>query len=105
MTSGGRGDASRPASHELPAQEQGRVTCLLTHPCPHPPCYSRCCSIIRESAWQLELKGDLTRQRRLEAIDKLMSVLTLVVAAIFGVQALGLDVNSGAAVRSGCGLW
>jgi MscS family membrane protein len=34
--------------------------------------------IIRESAWQLELKGDVTRQRRLEAVDKLMSVLTLV---------------------------
>ncbi|EFN53399.1 hypothetical protein CHLNCDRAFT_137199 [Chlorella variabilis] len=51
--------------------------------------------IIRESAWQLELKGDVTRQRRLEAVDKLMSVLTLVVAAVFGVQALGLDVNSG----------
>jgi len=28
-------------------------------------------------------------------VDKLMSVLTLVVAAVFGVQALGLDVNSG----------
>ena len=37
----------------------------------------------------------MTRQRRLEAVDKLMSVLTLVVAAVFGVQALGLDVNSG----------
>jgi MscS family membrane protein len=37
----------------------------------------------------------VTRQRRLEAVDKLMSVLTLVVAAVFGVQALGLDVNSG----------
>ena len=53
------------------------------------------CSILRESAWELELKGDVTRQRRLEAVDKLMSVLTLVVAAVFGVQALGLDVNSG----------
>ena len=47
--------------------------------------------IVRESAWQLELKGDLTRQRRLEAIDKLLSVLTLLVTAIFGLQALGLD--------------
>ena len=68
--------------------------------CPHPPPFATtpvaARSIIRESAWQLELKGDLTRQRRLEAVDKLMSVLTLVVAAIFGVQALGLDVNSGA---------
>ena len=32
--------------------------------------------VVRESTWQLELKGDLTRQRRLEAIDKLLSVLT-----------------------------
>jgi hypothetical protein len=68
------------------------------------------CSILRESAWQLELKGDVTRQRRLEAVDKLMSVLTLVVAAVFGVQALGLDVNSGGCwlaywgVRGGAGL-
>ena len=57
------------------------------------------CSILRESAWELELKGDVTRQRRLEAVDKLMSVLTLVVAAVFGVQALGLDVNSGEWLR------
>ena len=66
------------------------LNALLVLPCP-----PLCCSIIRESAWQLELKGDVTRQRRLEAVDKLMSVLTLVVAAVFGVQALGLDVNSG----------
>ena len=50
--------------------------------------------IVRESAWQLELRGDLTRQRRLEAIDKLMSLATLVVASFFGVRALGMDVNS-----------
>ena len=50
--------------------------------------------VVRESAWQLELKGDLTRQRRLEALDKLMSVVTLVVASVFGVNALGMDVNS-----------
>lgn len=31
-----------------------------------------------------------------------MSVLTLVVAAVFGVQALGLDVNSGGGRRTGC---
>lgn len=61
------------------------------YPCPR----LLACSIIRENAWQSELKGDVTRQRRLEAVDKLMSVLTLVVAAVFGVQALGLDVNSG----------
>ena len=50
--------------------------------------------IVRESSWQLELKGDLTRQRRLEAVDKLMSLATIVVASVFGVKALGMDVNS-----------
>lgn len=50
--------------------------------------------IVRENSWQLELKGDLTRQRRLEAIDKLMSLATLVIASFFGVRALGMDVNS-----------
>ena len=56
------------SSSNLVAAQPGMHTCL------------RCvaCSIIRESAWQLELKGDVTRQRRLEAVDKLMSVLTLV---------------------------
>ncbi len=47
--------------------------------------------MFREMAWQLEVKGDVTRQRRVEAIDKLMSVLTLIVGAVFGFQALGLD--------------
>lgn len=51
--------------------------------------------IMRETAWQYELKGDLTRQRRLEAIDKLMSVLTLLVSSVFGLQALGLDGERG----------
>jgi len=50
--------------------------------------------IVRETSWQLELKGDLTRQRRIEAFDKLLSVLTLLVTAVFGLQAIGLDVNS-----------
>lgn len=50
--------------------------------------------IVREQSWQLELKGDLTRQRRLEAIDKLMSLGTLVISSFFGVRALGMDVNS-----------
>ena len=47
--------------------------------------------MTREATWQLELKGDLTKQRRVEAVDKLMSVLTLLVAAVFGLQAIGLD--------------
>jgi len=50
--------------------------------------------IVREQSWQFELKGDLTRQRRLEAIDKLMSLGTLVISSFFGVRALGMDVNS-----------
>ena len=29
--------------------------------------------IMRETTWQLELKGDVTRQRRYEAVDKLLS--------------------------------
>ncbi len=47
--------------------------------------------MTRESSWQLELKGDLTRQRRVEAVDKLLSVLTLLVTSVFGLQAIGLD--------------
>ncbi len=50
--------------------------------------------VMRESAWQLELKGDVTRQRRLEALDKLMSVLVVLVASVFALNALGTDVNS-----------
>lgn len=60
--------------------------------------------IVRESAWQLELKGDLTRQRRIEAFDKLLSVLTLVVTSVFGLQAIGLDVNSVLAIGGVGGL-
>lgn len=78
-----------------PRVQGQRRPCAFWRPTARPPSGLLCCSIIRESAWQLELKGDVTRQRRLEAVDKLMSVLTLVVAAVFGVQALGLDVNSG----------
>lgn len=29
--------------------------------------------------------------RRVEAVDKLLSVLTLLVASVFGLQAIGLD--------------
>ena len=47
--------------------------------------------VSRESAWQLELKGDVTKQRRVEAADKLLSVLILVVASILCLQAIGLD--------------
>jgi MscS family membrane protein len=50
--------------------------------------------MTREATWQLELKGDLTKQRRVEAVDKLLSVLTLLVASVFGLQAIGLDGES-----------
>lgn len=33
----------------------------------------------------------VTRMRRVEAVDKLLSVLTLLVASVFGLQAIGLD--------------
>ncbi len=60
--------------------------------------------IMRETTWQLELKGDITRQRRFEAVDKLLSVLTLIVGSVFGLQALGLDVNSVLAIGGVGGL-
>ena len=44
-----------------------------------------------EREWQLEIQGELTKQRRIEAIDKLLSELTLIVASVFGLQAIGLD--------------
>ena len=47
--------------------------------------------MAREASWQLELKGDLTKQRRVEAVDKLLSVMTLLVSLVFGLQAIGLD--------------
>lgn len=47
--------------------------------------------MTREATWEMELKGDLTKQRRVEAVDKLLSVMTLLVASIFGLQAVGLD--------------
>ncbi len=53
--------------------------------------------MTREATWELELKGDLTKQRRVEAVDKLLSVLTLLVASVFGLQAVGLD---GASISS-----
>ena len=56
--------------------------------------------MTREATWQLELKGDLTKQRRVEAVDKLLSVLTLLVASVFGLQAIGLDGEIGLAAKS-----
>jgi mechanosensitive ion channel protein 1/2/3 len=50
--------------------------------------------IVRESSWQLELKGDVTRQRRLEAIDKLMSLVIIVLASVFAIRAFGTNLKS-----------
>ena len=50
--------------------------------------------IVRESSWQFELKGDITRQRRLEAIDKLLSLGIAVVMGFVAVRTLGQDINS-----------
>ena len=47
--------------------------------------------VMADREWQLELSGEVTKQRRIEAVDKLLSVLTLIVAAVFGLQAIGLD--------------
>ncbi|DBA86065.1 hypothetical protein WJX77_010359 [Trebouxia sp. C0004] len=60
--------------------------------------------MARETSWQLELKGDLTKQRRVEAVDKLLSVMTLLVSLVFGLQAIGLDVNSVLAIGGVGGL-
>ena len=60
--------------------------------------------VTREAVWKLELSGDLTRQRRVEAVDKLLSVLFLLVTSVLGLQAVGLDVNSVLAIGGVGGL-
>lgn len=50
--------------------------------------------ILQEAKWKMELKGNTSEQRRLEAIDKLSSVGILVVTIVLGLQAVGLDINS-----------
>ena len=47
--------------------------------------------MMKERQWEMELRAEVTRMRRAEAIDKLLSVLTLLVASVFGLQAIGLD--------------
>ena len=41
---------------------------------------------VQESIWQAELTGDASQQRRVEATDKLMSLLVLFVTALLGLQ-------------------
>ena len=47
--------------------------------------------MMEERRWEMELRAEVTRMRRVEAVDKLLSVLTLLVASVFGLQAIGLD--------------
>lgn len=47
--------------------------------------------MMEERRWEMELRDEKTRMRRVEAVDKLLSVLTLLVASVFGLQAIGLD--------------
>eukprot|EP00884_Botryococcus_braunii_P013469 jgi/Botrbrau1/22122/Bobra.0206s0046.1 len=47
---------------------------------------------------------DAAKFRRLEALDKLLSVLTLIVGSVFALQAIGLDVNSVLAIGGVGGL-
>ncbi len=54
----------------------------------------------RENAWQCEMKGDVTSQRRWEAYDKLGTFAIYAVSIILGIQALGLEgARRGAARR------
>ncbi len=50
--------------------------------------------VVRETTWQLELLGQKTQQRRLDAVDKLLTVLIMLVAVVLGLQAVGLDGES-----------
>lgn len=59
---------------------------------------------LSERLWVLELKAESTRRRRIEAVDKLSSLLVYTVAGVFSLQALGLDVNSVLAIGGVGGL-
>lgn len=60
--------------------------------------------VVHEALWRMELKGETTRQRRAEALDKLGSLAVYVVAAFLSLQAVGLDVNSVLAIGGVGGL-
>jgi len=60
--------------------------------------------IFQEAKWRLELRGESTQQRRVEAVDKLLSVLAFIVTSVLGLKALGLDVNSVLAIGGVGGL-
>eukprot|EP00195_Chlamydomonas_chlamydogama_P016583 CAMPEP_0202913296 /NCGR_PEP_ID=MMETSP1392-20130828/60112_1 /ASSEMBLY_ACC=CAM_ASM_000868 /TAXON_ID=225041 /ORGANISM="Chlamydomonas chlamydogama, Strain SAG 11-48b" /LENGTH=714 /DNA_ID=CAMNT_0049604509 /DNA_START=272 /DNA_END=2416 /DNA_ORIENTATION=- len=48
----------------------------------------------KENAWQAEMKGDITAQRRWEAYDKLGTFVIYVMSFVLGIQAIGLEVTS-----------
>ncbi|KAL6751057.1 Mechanosensitive ion channel-domain-containing protein [Haematococcus lacustris] len=48
----------------------------------------------KENAWQAEVKGDVTLQRRWEAYDKLGTFVIYVMSFVLGIQAIGLEVTS-----------
>ncbi len=45
----------------------------------------------KENAWQSEMAGDVTSQRRWEAYDKLGTFVIYAVTFVLGIQALGLE--------------
>ncbi|CAG9461125.1 unnamed protein product [Pedinophyceae sp. YPF-701] len=49
---------------------------------------------LSSAALKLELSGEATKQRRIEAIDKLLTVLTVTVSIVLSLQSVGFDVNS-----------
>ncbi|KAF6255019.1 Mechanosensitive ion channel-domain-containing protein [Scenedesmus sp. NREL 46B-D3] len=48
----------------------------------------------KEQAWQMELQGDITSQRRWEAYDKLGTFGIYAIGLVLAIQALGLEVRS-----------
>ncbi|KXZ55407.1 hypothetical protein GPECTOR_3g59 [Gonium pectorale] len=48
----------------------------------------------KENAWQSEMNGDVTAQRRWEAYDKLGTFVIYAITFVLGIQALGLEVTS-----------
>ncbi|WIA23363.1 hypothetical protein OEZ85_000126 [Tetradesmus obliquus] len=48
----------------------------------------------KEQAWQMEMQGDITSQRRWEAYDKLGTFGIYAIGIVLAIQALGLEVRS-----------
>eukprot|EP00198_Chlamydomonas_reinhardtii_P010846 XP_001700183.1 predicted protein [Chlamydomonas reinhardtii] len=52
----------------------------------------------KENAWQSEMNGDVTAQRRWEAYDKLGTFVIYTITFVLGIQALGLEGIGGLAI-------